>query len=421
MHASFVHLTLFWKDFQKTVKNSFAARTLWNRETGFVLTSFSTIKWWSMYDVLEQQLQQFDHLLPWLVRCIDDDSAVNPVSRLITMITGCSSRHFILIELAAYAAVGSNLRLITYFLEGDGQLVFITWAVIDKYFFSKYPSGAVIPDIAEINGLAADATRWATSVQGVVELGDLQADLAAELSRQHAQPQVRRPRRVRRNQNPAALNPVQRARKAALEKAQKAAEEKARKDAVEAAQRLVAEKLASLPPQSVAEWQTFAKDQVQIMIDYVYTRLQGRDAQIMKLFKAASVFHPDTLAAMSLQEAKERVELLRAHPRWDDDTVINELLAEVELLHQEAVFFTTHRAMLSQRETCMAKRKSLVGNGTATCYREAKVVSRDAVNATYSVSFTSDLQVETVLCCLDTEHERLSHDLPRRPRRWPCQ
>ena len=44
----------------------------------------------------------------------------------------------------------------------------------------------------------------------------------------------------------------------------------------------------------------------------------------------------------------------------------------------------------------MAKRKSLVGNGTATCYREAKVFSRDTVNATYTVSFTSDLQVETV-------------------------
>ena len=52
-------LRRFWAEFQKVVKNSNVASQEWKNQTGQSLISYSTIKWWSKFDVLQQLLALF--------------------------------------------------------------------------------------------------------------------------------------------------------------------------------------------------------------------------------------------------------------------------------------------------------------------------------------------------------------------------
>ena len=103
---SFLHL--FWTDFQKLTKNSNVSRQLWFTLTGVTMVSFSTIKWWSKYDVLEQLYNYFGDLLTWLESCIANGVSVEPACRLVNMLADPSSMHFSKIEFSVYIFVGGT-------------------------------------------------------------------------------------------------------------------------------------------------------------------------------------------------------------------------------------------------------------------------------------------------------------------------
>lgn len=331
----------------KLIKNSNVARQLFFKVTGVALVSFSNIKWWSKYDVLEQMLWCFGFLLPWLTQCIEGGFAVEPAARLIGLLAEPSSMHYLKIELSAYCFVGQSLRLITYFLEGDGQLSFVTHEVLRKYFFDAFPGGE-IPEMQEVRALAAKALSWATSVEGVAELAVLKAEVVVAEASAAAGPVVAavRARRSTANANAGQLSVAQRAAANARAAAAKAVKQAALDAAVVEKRRRLALKLASLPPQNVDAWESYAKDQVLGVVEYFGEAMGGRHARSRKLFEACSIFVPATLVALSPEEAEARIKLYITHPKFDAATVASLVKELPDLTVYAKEYVTSHRVLL---------------------------------------------------------------------------
>ena len=82
-------------------------------------------------------------MLPWLESCLAQGISEAPVARLVTMLTCPSTVNFLKNELSTYIFVCTPLRRITYYLEGDGQLVFVTHRVIKENFLDRFPGGII--------------------------------------------------------------------------------------------------------------------------------------------------------------------------------------------------------------------------------------------------------------------------------------
>ena len=96
------------------------ARAIWKEQTGRAMSSYSTTRWWSRWEVLNQLLQQFGDVVLFLERNED----VGPATRLklLGILRNPQSVTLLKVELAAVVDIGSYFVKGTYNLEGDGIL-----------------------------------------------------------------------------------------------------------------------------------------------------------------------------------------------------------------------------------------------------------------------------------------------------------
>jgi hypothetical protein len=89
------------------------------------MKSFSGTRWWSRWEVIEQVLEQFGDLDPFLRR--DDIGSPATLSKLRGIISdsgNCGKKVYHQIELASVVDYGKHFVSGTYTLEGDGPWSF---------------------------------------------------------------------------------------------------------------------------------------------------------------------------------------------------------------------------------------------------------------------------------------------------------
>ena len=110
------HFLTFWLSL---FAHSPRVKALWNGRTDRAMASYSTTRWWSRWEVMNQVLQLFGDIEPFL----KDHDDISPATRTMLMqILSNPQRVSFLTELTAVIDIGSYFVKATCNLEGDGIL-----------------------------------------------------------------------------------------------------------------------------------------------------------------------------------------------------------------------------------------------------------------------------------------------------------
>ena len=99
-----------------------ASRLLWRTRTGTAMQLHSKTRWWSKWEVLNQVMEFFGDVEPFL----RENDNLSPIFRasLLEIFDDSATARDLDIELAAMIDAGKHFVQATYYLEGDGPLVF---------------------------------------------------------------------------------------------------------------------------------------------------------------------------------------------------------------------------------------------------------------------------------------------------------
>lgn len=102
--------------------HSYNARLVWRERTGQSIRTFSETRWWSKWEVLRQVSEFFGDVEPFL----RENDEVYPANRrrLLGIFDDPQSCQDLRLELAALVDAGVHFVNTTYYLEGDGPLIF---------------------------------------------------------------------------------------------------------------------------------------------------------------------------------------------------------------------------------------------------------------------------------------------------------
>ena len=102
--------------------HSAAVRLAWKGRTGTAMRTFSATRWWSKFEVMKQVLEYFGDVEPFL----RDNDHLAPATRrqLLDIFDDPHDATDLELELAALVDGGTPYVLATYYLEGDGPLIF---------------------------------------------------------------------------------------------------------------------------------------------------------------------------------------------------------------------------------------------------------------------------------------------------------
>lgn len=303
-------------------------------------------------------------------------------------------------ELASFLYAGGPLRNLTNLLQGDGELSFVAFTVIDQTVFplrthTLNDTGRRPLDIPRIGDLAPAAIEWAESTD--LAESRMRAEAAAARARDAAAagaPPAASRTTTRRLTGEAAAAQARVAEQDAQRLAETQLELDRQKDAAEAA--LVAAIHAS-PPTTVEGWQDRARRQIEPACGYFFRRLDEEHGDEMAIFKAASVFHPGTLSKLDLPEARVRLRGLPRHKSFNPARV-DALLGNLELVAKEAAEWAAARVgiepgdevevQLSAREQLMTKGKVkeyVAGTLAASAYYVVSVKTATGKTEDHSV------------------------------------
>ena len=155
-HFEFKILDLFARYWISMFSHSYNARLVWRERTGQSIRTFSETRWWSKWEVLRQVSEYFGDVEPFL----RENDEVSPANRrrLLEILDDPQSCQDLLLELAALVDAGVHFVNATYYLEGDGPLIFTCYerlsAVTRAVAVGNYPNTtAVAREIAGGNAV----------------------------------------------------------------------------------------------------------------------------------------------------------------------------------------------------------------------------------------------------------------------------
>ena len=111
------HFLTLWRSL---FAHSPRVKALWKGRTGRAMASYSTTRWWSRWEVMNQVLQQFGDIEPFLKD--HDDVSPATCTKLMQILSNPQQVSFLKLELAAVIDIGSYFVKATYNLEGVGIL-----------------------------------------------------------------------------------------------------------------------------------------------------------------------------------------------------------------------------------------------------------------------------------------------------------
>lgn len=132
-HFEFSVLDTFSRCSNTMFSLSPAARLSWKTRTGTAKQLHSKTRWWSIWEVLNQVMEFFGDVEPFL----RDNDNLSPVCRasLLEIFDDPDTARDLDIELAAMIDAGKHFVQATYYLEGDGPLVFTCY---ERLYASAY-------------------------------------------------------------------------------------------------------------------------------------------------------------------------------------------------------------------------------------------------------------------------------------------
>ena len=121
-HFEFSVLNTFSRCWNTLFSLSPASRLLWRTRTGIAMQLHSKTRWWSKWKVLNQVMEFFGDVEPFL----RENDNLSPLCRasLLEIFDDPVTARDLDIELASTIDAGKHFVQATYFLEGDGPLVF---------------------------------------------------------------------------------------------------------------------------------------------------------------------------------------------------------------------------------------------------------------------------------------------------------
>ena len=105
-------------------RHSHTAKLIWQELTGRTPKSYSETRWWSKWEVFEQSLVQFGDVEQFLQEAEAAKLTPQIVPQIRETLSDQESRINLQLQLAAIVDVGHHFATATYYLEGDGPLVF---------------------------------------------------------------------------------------------------------------------------------------------------------------------------------------------------------------------------------------------------------------------------------------------------------
>ena len=155
-HFEFKILDLFARYWISMFSHSYNARLVWRERTGQSIRTFSETRWWSKWEVLRQVSEYFGDVEPFL----RENDEVSPANRrrLLEIFDDPQSCQDLRLELAALVDAEVHFVNATYYLEGDGPLIFTCYerlsAVTRAVAVGNYPNTtAVAREIAGGNAV----------------------------------------------------------------------------------------------------------------------------------------------------------------------------------------------------------------------------------------------------------------------------
>ena len=105
-------------------------RAKWKERTGRAMATYSQTRWWSRWKIMQQVLEQFGDVEPFLQENADLSTATR--AKLVEILHDLQQLLIFKVELAAIVDVGMHFVKATYSLEGDGLLVLKCYEEIIK-------------------------------------------------------------------------------------------------------------------------------------------------------------------------------------------------------------------------------------------------------------------------------------------------
>ena len=121
-HFVFRILDSFTQYWVSLFAHSYNARLIWKEKTGQSMRSHSTTRWWSKWEILQQVLLCFGFVEPFLRENQELSKATR--QHLLEIFDDPQDAQDLRLELAAVIDAGVHFVSATYYLEGDGPLIF---------------------------------------------------------------------------------------------------------------------------------------------------------------------------------------------------------------------------------------------------------------------------------------------------------
>ena len=123
-------VSLFFTLWVSLFAHSAKVRAKWKERTGRSMATYSQTRWWSRWEIMQQVLEQFGGVEPFLQENADLSAATR--AKLLQILHDPQQLLSLKVELAAIVDMGVHFVRATYSLEGDGLLVLKCYEEISK-------------------------------------------------------------------------------------------------------------------------------------------------------------------------------------------------------------------------------------------------------------------------------------------------
>ena len=124
------HLNEFVSAWINLFSHSPKARLTWRSRTRRAVNSHSKTRWWSRWEIIDQLLDLFGDVQPFL----EENNDIGPANRskMLAILQNSQKKPYLLVELAVVVDSGRHFVQATYNLEGDGPLVLKCYEQLHK-------------------------------------------------------------------------------------------------------------------------------------------------------------------------------------------------------------------------------------------------------------------------------------------------
>ena len=133
--------------------HSLKSHLQWSNSVGFNVRLLCKTRWWSRWEVINQILELFGEIEPFLIE--NDDLAPRTKQKMINILQDPTNNAYLQVEMAAVVDAGREFVKSTYKLEGDGPLVLDCYECLQTVLASIHVSN--FPNVdAIIKTISAD-------------------------------------------------------------------------------------------------------------------------------------------------------------------------------------------------------------------------------------------------------------------------